>query len=171
MLEAVPVLVSPSPEQRAYLAAIDQVHTHVRLDGSRIGMAMIMYDICDIDVAGLQSRLGAIRADLDQAADVLGGLRAPDHLGALHRNYVQVVGLYQQGLVEMDRTVQDGDPSHLRDAFPFTNSASDGLAQLEALVWGPPLPESAQTTGPGTGGWTGERRLLLEPPTSGTESE
>ena len=148
MAEAIPVLVSPSPEQRAYLTAIDEVHAHLRLDGSRIGMAMIMYDICDIDAPALQSRLSAIRVDLDQAAEVLAGLRAPDHLAAVHRNYQQVVRLYQQGLVEMDLTVQDGDAGHLRDAFPFTTTASDGLAQLEALVWGPPLLESTHTKGP-----------------------
>lgn len=146
MLDALPVIVSPSPEQAAYLAAIDQVHSHVRVDGSRIGMAMIMYDICDIDTAGLHSRLAATRADLDQAADVLAGLRAPENLGGLHRNYVQIVWLYQQGLIEMDRTAQDGDVSHLRDAYPFTRIASDGLAQVEALVWNFPLPESTPTT-------------------------
>ena len=147
MLEAVPVLASPSLEQRVYLSAIDEVHAHVRLDGSRIGMATIMYDICDIDADALQSRLSTIRVDLDQAADVLAGLRPPDHLGAVHRNYAQVIRLYQQGLAQMDLTVQDGEAGHLRDAFPFTKTASDGLALLEALVWGPPLPEPARTPG------------------------
>lgn len=47
----------------------------------------------------------------------------------------------------MDLTVQDGDAGHLRDAFPLTKTASDGLALLEGLVWGPPLPESTEPTG------------------------
>jgi hypothetical protein len=149
MLEALPVLVSPSAEQRDYLDAVGEVHAHVRADGARIGMAMVMYDICEIDAAALQSRLATIRADLDQASDVLAGLRAPDQLAAVHHNYTQVIRLYQQGLVEMDRTAQDGDAGHLRDAFPFTNTASAGLAQLEELVWGAPLPEPTPPSSPG----------------------
>jgi hypothetical protein len=49
----------------------------------------------------------------------------------------------------MDRTSQDGSPEHLRQAFPFTKTASDELASLESLVWGPPWPEVDEPTGPG----------------------
>ena len=141
MLDAVPAMASPSAEEQAYLMAIDQVHEHVRIDGSRIGMATIMYSICEIDDVTFGSRLASIRADLDQAAAVLASLPVPDRLGSVHRNYVQVVQLYEQGLDQMDRATQDGDAQHLRDAFPFTKTASDGLAMLETLVWGPPEPD------------------------------
>ena len=148
MLAALPAAVSPSAAERAYLAAIDEVHAHVRIDGSRIGMAMIMWSICDIDDAALGSRLATVRTDLDQAAAVLASLSVPDRLGAVHRNYLQVVRLYQQGVAEMDRTAQDGNPQHLRDAFPFTKTASDELAELEALVWAPSVPDIGQPTSP-----------------------
>jgi hypothetical protein len=149
LLDALPAVVSPSAEERAYLAAIDEVHGHVRLDGARIGMASIMYSLCEFDGAVLGRRLAAIRTDLDQAAAVLASLLVPARLGPVHRNYVQVVRLYQQGLAEMDRTAQDGNPEHLRAAFPFTKTASDELASLESLVWAPPRPAVDQPTGPG----------------------
>jgi hypothetical protein len=149
LLDVLPVVTSPSAEEQAYLTAIDEVHGHVRLDGSRIGMAMIMYSICELDSEALGSRLAVIGADLDQAAAVLAGLPVPDRLGAVHRNYLQVVRLYQQGVAEMDRTTQDDNPEHLREAFPFTKTASDELATLESLVWPPPPPEVGQPTGPG----------------------
>jgi hypothetical protein len=149
LLDALPAVVSPSAEERAYLTAIDQVHAHVRLDGSRIAMGTIMWSICDIDGPALGSRLEAVRSDLDQAAAVLASLPVPDRLGALHRNYLQVVRLYQQGLAEMSRTTQDDNPEHLRAAFPFTKTATDELATLESLVWGPPRPDVDQPTSPG----------------------
>ena len=49
----------------------------------------------------------------------------------------------------MDRTTQDGNPQHLRDAFPLTKTASDELATPESLAWAPPRPEVDQPTGPG----------------------
>jgi hypothetical protein len=112
-------------------------------------MASIMYSLCEFDGAVLGRRLAAIRADLDQAAAVLTSLPVPARLAPVHRNYVQVVTLYQQGLAEMDRTTQDGNPEHLREAFPFTKAASDELATLESLVWAPPRPAVDQPTGPG----------------------
>jgi hypothetical protein len=146
---ALPAVVSPTAEERVYLSAIDEVHGHVRLDGSRIGTAMIMYSLCELDDEGLASRLDAIRSDLDHAAAVLAALPVPDRLAAVHRTYLQVVRLYQQGLAEMDRTVHDGNSQHLREAFPFTKTASDGLASLEGLVWAPPLPGVPQPASPG----------------------
>jgi hypothetical protein len=141
VLDGLPAVASPSPDERAYLAAMDEVHGHVRTSGSRIGMAMIMWSICDIDGEALGNRLLTIRADLDQAVSVLAGLPVPERFGAVHRDYQQVVRLYQQGLDHMERTAQDGDPQHLRDAFPLTKAASDELAELESLVWAPSLPE------------------------------
>jgi hypothetical protein len=149
MLQAVPAVISPSAEERAYLEAVGEVHRHVRIDGSRLGMSGIMYSICDIDAETLGDRLAAIRTDLDQAAAVLASLAVPTRFEAVQRNYAQVLRLYQQGIAEMDRTTQDDDPQHLRDAFPFTNSASEGLATLESLVWAPPAPEVEEPTGPG----------------------
>jgi hypothetical protein len=149
LLDVLPAVVSPSAEERAYLASMDEVHGHVRLDGSRIGMASIMYSLCELDGEALGRRLAAIGTDLDQAAAVLASLPVPGRLGPLHRNYEQVVRLYQQGLAEMGRTPQDGNPAHLREAFPFTKTASDELATLESLVWAPPRPEVDQPTGPG----------------------
>ena len=146
LLEALPAVVNPSAEERAYLVAVDEVHRHVRLDGSRVGMAMIMYSICEIDGLALGSRLAAIRTDLDQAAAVLDHLAVPDRFGALHRNYLQIVHLYQQGLAEMDLTGRDGNIQHLRDAFPFTKAASDELAELEELVWAAPVLDVGQPT-------------------------
>jgi hypothetical protein len=149
MLAALPALVSPSVEEQAYLVAIDEVHRHIRIDGSRLGMAMIMYSICEIDGAMLGSRLVAVRTDLDQAATVLASLAVPEPLEALDHNYQQVVRLYQQGLAEMDRTTQDGNTQHLRDALPFTRTASDELAELESLVWAAPTPDLGQPGNPG----------------------
>ena len=146
---ALPAVVSPSAEERAYLAAIDEVHGHVRIDGSRMGLAMIMYSLCELDEEALASRLDAVRTDLDHAAAVLAALPVPDRLAAVHRTYLHVVRLYQEGLAEMDRTVHDGNPQHLREAFPFTKTASDGLASLESLVWAPPLPGVGQPASPG----------------------
>jgi hypothetical protein len=149
MLAALPGVVSPSADEQAYLVAIDEIHRHIRIDGSRLGIAMIMYSICEIDGATLGSRLAAARSDLDQAATLLASLAVPERLEALHRNYQQVVRLYQQGLAEMDRTAQDGDTQHLRDAFPFTRTASDELAELESLVWAAPTPDLGQPSSPG----------------------
>jgi hypothetical protein len=148
MLDALPAVVSPSAEEQAYLSAIDEVHRHVRIDGSRMGMTMIMFSLCELDDALLGSRLTAIGADLDQAAATLAGIAVPDRLGAVHHNYSQVVRLYQQGVAEMDRATQDGNVQHLRDAFPFTKVASDELAELEALVWPPSVPEVVQPSSP-----------------------
>jgi hypothetical protein len=54
----------------------------VRIDGSRIGMAMIMCSICEIDGATLGSRLDASRIDLDQAGAVLASLPVSDRVWA-----------------------------------------------------------------------------------------
>ena len=148
LVDTLPAVASPSAEEQAYLAAIDEVHARVRTSGSRIGIAMILYSICELDNAALGSRLDGIRIDLDQAAAELAELSVPERLEAVQHNYVQVVHLYQQGVAEMGRATQDGNPEHLRAAFPFTKTASDELASLESLVWAPPRPEVGQPTSP-----------------------
>ena len=155
MLEAMPALADPAVDEQAYLSALDEVHDRVRIDGSRMGIAAILWSICDLDGEQLRSRLATIRTDLDQTAQVLAMLAVPDRFAAVHRNYMQVVHLYQAGVAEMDRVADDGDAQHLRDAFPLTSTASDELARLEVLVWPPQAPNVEPPTGPGASAATG----------------
>lgn len=136
MQPATAAVASPLAEERDYLAAVGEIHGRVRILGSAIGMAMIMYDICEIDAEALGNRLASLHSDLDDIDAVLRGLHPTDRLASVQNNYGRVISLYREGVLEMDKTVVDGDATHFRDAFPLTNTASDGLADLEGVVWG-----------------------------------
>jgi hypothetical protein len=134
-----PALAPPRPAltaaEEAYALALWPIHNEVKAGALRMTFGGLNYKLGEIDRRELRARVEAAREVYRQADARIRALSPPSSFQALHAEYVDAVGLYQQSAMEMVKTGDDGSDEHLLAAFPMSQEAGRKLLRVGNVLW------------------------------------
>jgi hypothetical protein len=126
---------APTAAEEVYARALWSIHGAVKSEAFRMTMVGLAYKLGDTDRATLRTRLEAADDALRTAEGQVRALTPPPSLQRVHAEYLEAVRLFQQSVVEMKRTADDGSAAHLVTAFPLSQEASRKLLQVGKAIW------------------------------------
>lgn len=122
-----------SPDEERFAQSLWPIHDGVRTAALKMTFSGLAYKMGDTDKAVMREKVTPLEAVFSQALEKTAGLKVPESMQGVHKDYLEALRLYKLAAVEMVKPSRDDQ--HLIEAHSYSEKASSLLLKVGDALW------------------------------------